>query len=71
MQSANQTARALKDWMNDFYGVSAKYLRNYQGWFEARVQIKGKTNKAKEFALAALVSTNTWALYKSLPLHHI
>ena len=71
VQNANQTTRALKDWMNDFNGVSTKYLQNYLSWFMVLEQIKRKTDKEKEFALAALVSTKAWALYKSLPLNHI
>jgi hypothetical protein len=34
-------------------------------------QVKGKTDKVREFAIAALISTNAWALFKSLPLNHI
>lgn len=71
VQNANQTARALKDWMAGFNGVATKYLQNYLGWFMVLEQVKGKTDKVKEFALAALVSTNAWALFKSLPLNHI
>lgn len=71
VQNANQTARALKDWMAGFNGVATKYLQNYLSWFMVLEQVKGKTDKVKEFALAALVSTNAWALFKSLPLNHI
>ena len=71
VQNANQTARALKDWMAGFNGVSTKYLQNYLSWFMVLEQVKGKTEKVKEFALAALASTNAWALFKSLPLNHI
>jgi transposase-like protein len=71
VQNANQTARALKDWMTGFNGVATKYLQNYLSWFMVLEQVKGKTDKVKEFALAALVSTNAWALFKSLPLNHI
>jgi transposase-like protein len=71
VQNANQSARALKDWMAGFNGVATKYLQNYLGWFMVLEQIKGKTNKVKEFALAALVSTNAWGLFKSLYLNHI
>lgn len=71
VQNANQTARALKDWMIGFNGVSTKYLQNYMSWFMVLEQVKGKTNKVKEFALAALVSTNAWAIFKSLSLNHM
>jgi len=71
VQNANQTARALKDWMAGFNGVATKYLQNYLSWFMVLEQLKGKTDKVKEFALAALVSTNAWAHFKSLPLNHI
>lgn len=71
VQNANQTAGALKQWMSGFNGVSTKYLQNYLCWFMVLEQVKGKTDKVKEFALAALVSTNAWALFKSLPLNHI
>jgi transposase-like protein len=71
VQNANQTARALKDWMAGFNGVATKYLQNYLSWFMVLEQVKGKTDKVKEFALAALVSTSAWALFKSLPLNHI
>jgi transposase-like protein len=71
VQNANQTARALKDWMVGFNGVATKYLQNYLSWFMLLEQVKGKTDKVKEFAIAALISTNAWALFKSLPLNHI
>jgi len=71
VQNANQTARALKDWMNGFNGVASKYLQNYLSWYMVLEQVKGKTDKVKEFAMAALVSTNAWTLFKSLHLNHI
>ena len=71
VQNANQTTRALKDWMAGFNGVSTKYLQNYLSWFMVLEQIKDKTNKHREFAKAALISTSAWALFKSLPLNHI
>jgi transposase-like protein len=71
VQNANQTTRALKVWMAGFNGVATKYLQNYLSWFMVLEQVKGKTDKVKEFALAALVSTNAWTLFKSLPLNHI
>ena len=71
VQNANQTARALKDWMIRFNGVSTKYLQNYLSWFMVLEQVKGKTDKLKEFAIAALVSSSAWNLFKSLNLNHI
>ena len=71
VQNANQTTRVLKAWMAGFNGVATKYLQNYLSWFMMLEQVKGKTDKVKEFALAALLSTNAWALFKSLPLNHI
>jgi len=71
VQNANQTARALRDWMVRFNGVSTKYLQNYLSWFMVMEQIKGKTDKFKEFAVAALVSTSAWRLFKNLHLNHI
>ena len=70
VQNANQTARSLKDWMAGFNGVATKYLQNYLSWYMVLEQVKGKPDKVKEFALAALVSTNAWNLFKSLPLNH-
>jgi len=71
VQNANQTARALKDWMAGFNGVATKYLQNYLSWFMLLEQVKGKTDKVREFAVAALISTNAWVLFKSLSLNHI
>lgn len=71
VQNANQTARSLKDWMAGFNGVATKYLQNYLSWYMVLDQVKDKTDKVKGFALAALVSTNAWYLFKSLPLNHI
>jgi transposase-like protein len=71
VQTANQTARSLKDWMSKFNGVATKYLQNYLSWFMVLEQVKGKTNQVKEFALAALVSTSAWELFKNIPLNHI
>lgn len=71
VQNVNQTTRALKEWMAGFNGVSTKYLQNYLSWFMVLEQVKGKTDKVKEFAIAALVSTSAWTLFKSLPLNHI
>lgn len=66
VQNANQTAQALKQWMAGFNGVASKYLQNYLSWFMVLEQVKGKTAKVKEFALAALISTDAWILFKSL-----
>lgn len=71
VQNANQTARAVKDWMTGFNGVATKYLQNYMSWFMVLEQIKGKTDRIKEFALAALVSTSAWSVFKNLSLNHI
>jgi len=71
VQNANQTARSLKDWMAGFNGVATKYLQNYLSWYMVLEQIKGKTEKTKEFALAAMISTNAWFLFKSLAVNHI
>ncbi len=71
VQNANQTARALKDWMAGFNGVATKYLQNYLSWFMLLEQVKGKTDKVRVFAVAALISTNAWVLFKSLSLNHI
>ena len=71
VQNANQTARALKDWMNRFNGVATKYLQNYLSWFMVLEQIKSRTDKAKEFAKAGIISTNAWSLFKSLAINHI
>lgn len=71
VQNANQTASALKGWMRGFNGVSTKYLQNYLGWFMVLEQVKGKTDKVKEFAIAALISTTAWEIFKSLPSIHM
>lgn len=71
VQNANQTSRALKDWMSGFNGVATKYLQNYLSWFMVSDQIKGKTDKIHSFALAALVSTNAWYIFKTIGLNHI
>lgn len=71
VQNANQTTQALRKWMAGFNGVATKYLQNYLSWFMVLEQMKGKTNQLKEFAIAALVSTNAWCLFKSLDLKHI
>jgi len=71
VQNANQTARALKDWLAGFNGVATKYLQNYLSWFMVMEQVKGKTDKVKEFAIAALVSTSAWELFKNIRLNHI
>ncbi|MBN2890553.1 MAG: IS1595 family transposase [Bacteroidales bacterium] len=71
VQNANQTARALKDWMTGFNGVATKYLQNYLSWYMVLDQIKNKTNKPKEFAVAALISTDAWFLFKNIALNHI
>lgn len=71
VQNVNQTAGALKDWMGKFKGVATKYLQNYLSWYMVLEQIKGKTNKIHEFAVAALVSTNAWFVFKSLALNHM
>jgi len=71
VQNVNQTARSLKEWMAGFNGVSTKYLQNYLSWFMVLEQVKGKTDKIKEFAIAALISTNAWYVFKSLALNHI
>jgi hypothetical protein len=34
-------------------------------------QIKEKTDKTREFAIAALISTNAWFIFKSLTINHI
>jgi len=71
VQNANQTASSLKEWIRRFNGVSSKYLQNYLSWYMVLDQIKGKVNQTKEFAIAALVSTNAWFLFKDIGLNHI
>jgi transposase-like protein len=71
VQNANHTTRYLKDWLRGFNGVATKYLQNYLNWYMVMEQIKGKTNKTNEFAIAALISTNAWFHFKSLALNHI
>jgi transposase-like protein len=71
VQNVNQTAGSLKDWMRKFKGVATKYLQNYLSWYMVLEQIKGKTHKIHEFAVAALVSTNAWFIFKSLALNHM
>lgn len=71
VQNANQTISALRNWMVSFNGVSTKYLQNYLSWFMVLEQIKDKNNKIREFAFAALISTNAWFLFKNLALFNI
>lgn len=71
VQNANQAAGALKQWMRGFNGVSTKYLQNYMSWFMVLEQVKGKRDSVKEFALAALVSTNAWGIFKSIASNHM
>lgn len=71
VQNANQTARAVKDWMNGFNGVATKYLQNYLSWYIVRDQIKDKPNKIHAFGVAALMSTNAWQVFKNISLNHM
>jgi transposase-like protein len=71
VQNVNQTTRALKHWMAGFNGVATKYLQNYLSWYMVMEQIKEKTDKTREFAIAALISTNAWFIFKSLTINHI
>lgn len=71
VQNVNQTTSKLKNWMLKFNGISTKYLQNYLSWFMVLEQIKGKTDKIREFAVAALISTNAWLIFKNIALNHI
>jgi len=71
VQNVNQTARSLKDWMNKFNGVATKYLQNYLSWYMVKDQIKDQTDKIHAFAIAALMSTNAWLIFKNSGINHI
>jgi len=71
VQHVNQATQDLRKWMRGFNGVATKYLQNYLSWYMVLDQIKDKTDRIKQFAIAALVSTNAWMIFKNIGLNHI
>jgi transposase-like protein len=71
VQHVNQATQDLRKWMRGFNGVATKYLQNYLSWYMVLDQIKDKTDKIKQFAIAALVSIDAWMIFKNIGLNHI
>ena len=53
VQHVNQQAKALKEWLGDFNGVSSRYLQNYLNWFA----LKEKISQAALPAITAITLT--------------
>ncbi len=56
VQHVNQTGSELKKWMEQFNGVSTKYLQQYLNWFAIKKQIDNALIPLKSLILTICVS---------------
>ena len=65
VQTVNNTAKRLRQWMEPFYGVSTKYLQNYLNWFMVLEKLKNSSTRLNQFALYAYVAANAWNTWRT------
>ena len=66
VQHVNQTAQALRKWMDKFNGVSTKYLQNYLNWYAGMESIKDKKKQLHSFTRLALESQSAWFDHRNI-----
>ncbi len=66
VQHVNNMTSQLKKWLDNFNGVSTKYLQNYLNWFMVMEHLKDSTKKAGQFAFLALSYNRAWFEFKEL-----
>jgi transposase-like protein len=67
VQHVNQTGSELKKWMEQFNGVSTKYLQQYLNWFAIKKQIENATNPLKLLILTICTSYEVIEIIKNIP----
>jgi transposase-like protein len=67
VQHVNQTGSELKKWMEQFNGVSTKYLQQYLNWFAIKKQIDNATNPLKSLILTVCTSHEVIQVIKNIP----
>lgn len=71
VQNVNNLSKRLKAWMNQFNGVSTKYLQNYLNWFLVLEKVKQSTQKVSMLAFFALSTNEAWFDFKNIAINHI
>lgn len=66
VQNVNQTAKNLKEWMNQFNGVSTKYLQNYLNWFAIKDIIEKSQHPVKQTTCLVATSFSAWYEFKNV-----
>ena len=66
VQHVNQTAQALRKWMDKFNGVSTKYLQNYLNWYAGMEKLKDNKKQLHSFTRLALESPSAWFDHRNI-----
>lgn len=64
LQTVNQTHKQLRDFLNDFNGVSTKYLQNYLNWYAYQDKIKQSKNVITQWVVTVFMATGALELYQ-------
>jgi transposase-like protein len=67
VQHVNQTGSELKKWLEQYNGVSTKYLQQYLNWFAIKKQIENATIPLKALLLTVCASYQTIEILKNIP----
>lgn len=70
VQNVNSLDSRLKKFMQQFNGVSTKYLQNYLNWFLALEKVKYSATKFKTILLMAFASNSVWFEYQDIVQKH-
>ena len=64
VQHVNQTGSGLKKWLEQFNGVSTKYLQQYLNWFAIKKQIENASIPLKTLLLTVFNSYEVMQVLK-------
>ena len=67
VQHVNQTGSELKKWLDQFNGVSTKYLQQYLNWFAIKKQIENATIPLKLLLVTICTSYEVINVLKNIP----
>lgn len=71
IQSVNQLHKELKQFMDDFNGVSTKYLQNYLNWFMLQKRKQNKDDKVKQWIWLTITCSSALEMLDRLKLSAI
>lgn len=66
VQHVNQTAQDLKKWLENFNGVSTKYLQNYLNWYALKTIINENQSPLKKTVSLIASSFTAWYEFKNI-----